>query len=145
MSTMGRHVWSSKLVHSLLLCGLWGLNSGCNQGLCGKHLYPLIQLADLYVIFHWKTLCLDFCFKRNTLGPIPTMCTMKWLVHLFLELNSPQSYLFPFLSPASYPTCSQCSGLQILVTSLGSMLSHIQRMLTIFFQVVQMFWVLFPL
>lgn len=90
--------------------------------------------------FPWKRLCLDFGLKKKiTLGPIPTMFTIKWLVHVFSELNSPQS-IFSIPLPCQLRNPFPVFLVVTLVTSLEWMLNQIQRELTIFFQVVQMFW-----
>lgn len=125
-------------------CGLWEPKSGCKQGLYGKHLHLLVRLADPcfpihYVIFPGKVV-FRFQFKKKiTLGPIPTTFTIKWLVHVFSELNSPQS-IFSIPLPCQLRNPFPVFLVVTLVTSLGWMLNPIQRELTIFFQVVQMFW-----
>lgn len=107
----------------------------------GSSGWSLLSYSLCY--FLWKRLCLDFSVKKSvkkiTLGPIPTTFTIKWFVHVFSELNSPQS-IFSIPLP-----CQLCNPFPVflvvtLVTSLGWMLNPIQRELTIFFQVVQMFW-----
>lgn len=54
--------------------------------------------STFIVIFTWESLCLDFHFKRNAFGLIATMCTIKWLVHVFLEPK-----LFRVSSPPPLP------------------------------------------
>lgn len=104
---MGRQVCRSVLGLSFRYVGSKNLIS--LQGSCGKHhLYLLIHQAHLclythFVIFTLKSLSSDLCFRRNIFGPIATICTIKSLVYIFSEINSPQSTFSSFTLPATPP------------------------------------------